>query len=134
MWATIFYHSFASLLRNRLLYLALDAELQRYADADFGMVLEDWNKVLYEACHLPLAGRAFCVTNNGLMGVGSAFMTTGDIVIAPFGCHTPTILRPEGNKDRYHYVGEVYVDGYMDGKAVDELDAGNRRLSKFVLH
>jgi hypothetical protein len=132
-WATIFYHSFASLLRNRLPYLVLDAELQRYADADSDMGLEDWNKVLDEACHFPLAGRAFCVTDNGLMGVGSAFMTTGDVVIVPFGCHTPIILRREG-KDQYRYVGEVYVDGYMNGEAVDELDAGNRSLSKFVLH
>ena len=133
-WADIFYHSFASLLRNRLPYLALDAELQRYADARSDMRLEDWKKVLDEACHLPLARRTFCVTDNGLMGVGSAFMTTGDVVIVPFGCHTPTILRREGNEGCYRYVGEVYVDGYMDGEAVDELDAGNRRLSKFVLH
>jgi hypothetical protein len=113
--------------------LALDAELQRYADARSDMHLEDWEEVLDEACHLPLAGRTFCVTDNGLMGVGSAFMTTDDVVIVPFGCHTPIILRCEGNEGWYRYVGEVYVDGYMDGEAVDELDAGNRRLSKFVL-
>jgi hypothetical protein len=105
--------------------LALDTELQRDADAKSNMCLDDWNKVLDEACHLQWAGRAFCVTDNGLMGVGSAFMAIGDVVIVPFGCHTPTILRLEWDK-RYRYVGEVYVDKYIDSEAVYELDAGNR--------
>ncbi len=114
--------------------MTLDAELRRYADADSDMGLAEWKKVLDEACHLPLVGRAFCVTHEGLMGVGSAFITMDDIVIVPLGCHTPIVLRCEGDEGSYRYVGEIYIDGYMDGEAIDELDAGKRRLSRFVLH
>lgn len=61
-------------------------------------------------------------------------MAVGDIVVVAFGCHSPIILRPEGNQGRYRYVGDVYIDGYMRGEAVDELEQGKRKVAKFVLH
>lgn len=63
------------------------------------------------------------------MGMGSGYMTAGDLVVVPFGCSTPVMLRPEGRRDEYRYIGDVYVDGYMFGEAVGEWEKGERGRS-----
>ncbi|KAH8891501.1 HET-domain-containing protein [Thozetella sp. PMI_491] len=133
-WARICYHIFASLIRERLKHLALDEELERYADGSTNLTSADRKRILDEACHHSMQGRSFCLTKNGLMGIGSGFMAVGDVVVVPLGCYTPIILRPDANKNKYRYAGDIYIDGYMYGRAVDEYDVGRRKLSKFVLY
>lgn len=69
------------------------------------------------------------------MGMGSGYMTTDDLIVVPFGCSTPVILRPEGRRNEYRYIGDIYVDGYMHGEAVGELEEGKRGrgVSKYML-
>lgn len=64
------------------------------------------------------------------MGLGTGFMTAGDIVVVPLGCSTPIILRPEGRNGEYRFVGDVYIHTYMHGKAIEE----GRLKQKYVLH
>ena len=69
------------------------------------------------------------MTERGLMGLGSGYMIAGDLVVVPFGCSTPILLRPEGRRDEYCYVGDVYIDGYMHGEAVAEMEEGSSKVT-----
>lgn len=67
--------------------------------------------------------------------MGSGYMTIGDIVVVPLGCSTPILLRPVGQRNEYVYVGDIYVDGYMHGEAIQEMETGipSRSVSKYIL-
>ncbi len=64
------------------------------------------------------------------MGMGSGFMGKGDVVVVPFGCSTPIILRAEGPRGEYRYVGDVYIHGFMHGEAL----TGNKPVKKYMVH
>jgi hypothetical protein len=68
------------------------------------------------------------------MGLGSGFLEAGDVVIAALGCYTPIILRQDGkrNHNTYRFVGDIYIDVYMYGEAVEELVAKKGELESFV--
>jgi hypothetical protein len=134
-WHDISYHVFSSLIREKIPRLPLDDDLARHADAT-GLIKPDARrKFLQDHFGDRMMGRSFCITDQGLIGMGSGYVTVGDFVIVPFGCSTPILLRPEGRSDEYRYVGDVYIDGYMHGEAIEEMDAGktNRVVSKYVL-
>lgn len=69
-------------------------------------------------CHL----RRFFVTKSARMGVGSTSMKKGDAVVVLFGGGTPYILRKR--KTEWLFVGDYFVDGFMNGEAIDEWQAG----------
>jgi len=138
-WGEVCFHVFASLLRERLPWLKLDEDLLRYANTQLGLKLEDWKKILNEACHNSMQGRSFCLTEGGLMGLGTGSMQVDDIVVVALGCHSPIILRPDGNQSqgrgkKYRYAGDIYVHGYMNGEALDEYDRRQKELSTFVIY
>lgn len=81
-----------------------------------------------------MMGRCFCVTNEGRMGLGTGFMAPNDEVVVPLGCSTPVLLRPEGNRGEYRFVGDIYINGYMHGKAIEDLDSKKRRLKRYIIH
>jgi hypothetical protein len=66
--------------------------------------------------------------------MGAGLMLSGDVVVVPLGCSTPVLLRLEGAKGEYRFVGDVYINGYMHGRAVDEWKEGKRELKKYILH
>jgi hypothetical protein len=132
-WLAVCYYAFASHARELLPYLPLDEELESYADTD--VEIDDMASTrIVDGCGANMSGRCFCITDNGLMGLGTGFMTDGDIVVVPLGCSTPILIRPEGNRGEYRFVGDVYIHNYMYGRAIDELDDGRRELTKYVLH
>ncbi|KAF1979144.1 hypothetical protein BU23DRAFT_595122 [Bimuria novae-zelandiae CBS 107.79] len=133
-WRAACYHVFASLAHQRIPRLPLDEELQRYIDADVGVKAEDRRRFLQEHFGSQMMGRCFCITEDGEMGMGSGFMTAGDTVVIPLGCPTPVLIRPEGTRGEYRYVGDVYIHGYMNGKAVDQWKDGERELRQYILH
>jgi hypothetical protein len=51
------------------------------------------------------------------MGLAQPPGQEGDQVWIIFGCSTPMLLRP--SQDGFLVVGDVYLDGFMDGKAVE---------------
>lgn len=131
-WMGICYHVFASLIQEWLPYIVLDDELRWYANQLKTGIARDNRKIIIKTnCH-EMAGRCFFTAGFGLMGMGTGFMESGDIVCVPLGCSTPVILRAERNGE-YRFVGDAYVDGYMYGRAVDELGDGRRELRKYVL-
>ncbi|ROV98568.1 hypothetical protein VSDG_04354 [Cytospora chrysosperma] len=126
-------HIFASLIKERLPQLAVDDDLASCctSNTDVG----DYNtrrELLQRYFGSRMMGRCFCITTQGLMGLGSGFMTIDDIIVVPFGCSTPIILRPEG--DGFRFVGDAYIRGYMRGEAVQEYEEGKRELRQYVLH
>jgi hypothetical protein len=122
-WHDLTYHVFSSLLREKMPRLPIDEDLAHYA-AITGLLEPDARrKFLQDHFGNRMMGRSFCVTEHGLIGLGSGFMTAGDIIVVPFGCSTPIILRAEGRRNEYRYIGDVYIDGYMHGEAVREMEA-----------
>ena len=134
-WMRACYHVFASLIHDRLPHLPLDRELQSFLDTVDDIKPGDRRHFLQQHFGNRMFGRCFCTTTNRLIGMGSGFMAADDIVVVPLGCSTPIILRREG-RGEYRFVGDVYIHGFMEGLALDELNAGvrERELREYILH
>lgn len=73
--------------------------------------------------------RRFMLTRNGYMGwapdniFGSAEDQTkeGDLIVILLGCSTPIVVRPYG--EHFQVVGEAYVQGQMEGEALQLLES-----------
>lgn len=133
-WMEACFHVFACLIQERLPCLAIDEQLAYYADLDVGLRPEANRGFLQDHFGSRMMGRCFCLTNEGRMGLGTGFMAPNDEVVVPLGCSTPVLLRPEGNRGEYRFVGDIYVDGYMHGKAMEDVSSDRRRLKRYVIH
>ncbi|KAH8650126.1 heterokaryon incompatibility protein-domain-containing protein [Xylariales sp. PMI_506] len=132
-WMRRCYEVFATHIRKRLPQLPLDDQLHAHLLAD-GAAKQDIRQFLQRNFGAHMMGRSFFISRRSRVGMGSGFMLPDDIIVVPLGCRTPIILREEGGKEgRYRYVGDVYVDGYMDGKAIDLLNSGEKQLKEYVL-
>ncbi|KAK3377325.1 heterokaryon incompatibility protein-domain-containing protein [Lasiosphaeria ovina] len=63
--------------------------------------------------------RTLFATDGGGLGLGPSYMQKGDFIAILFGHKAPVILRPV-ESEWYSFVGEAYVDGVMDGDAMEE--------------
>lgn len=63
--------------------------------------------------------RRLAVTENGYLGMAACRAMKGDLVCVLFGCSIPVLLR-EREEGRYEFVGECYLDGFMNGEALDK--------------
>ncbi|RGP69553.1 Heterokaryon incompatibility protein [Fusarium sporotrichioides] len=74
--------------------------------------------------------RRFMTTANGYMGwapdniygLESEQTISGDLIAVLYGCSTPIIIRPHGHQ--FRVIGEAYVQGLMDGEAMDLVNSG----------
>lgn len=117
-WKRICYHVFAAQLQSRLPWIILDEHLQKYVDSG---TEDEFNlrEFLQSNFGVRMMGRCLILTERDHIGMGSGFVLPDDIIIIPLGCRTPIIIRKEGNKrGRFRYVGDVYLDGYMNGKVM----------------
>lgn len=133
-WLDTCYNIFGSTIRGRLPYLPLDRSLERYLDIPINVKPEARRQFLQKHFGDKMMGRSFCITEDNYLGLGSGAMLPGDEVVVPLGCSTPILLRQEGTRGEYRYVGDVYIHEYMDGKAIDQWSAGTKELRKYVLH
>lgn len=83
--------------------------------------------------------RRFMLTAKGYFGWGpdnlydpdrSKALRVGDKIAIVYGCSTPLIIRPKG--DKFEVVGEAYVQGFMDGEALGVVNSGGSRVQKFT--
>jgi hypothetical protein len=82
--------------------------------------------------------RRFMLTHNGYMGwapdniFGSrdAQTKSGDLIAILFGCSTPIVIRPHG--EYFKVVGEAYVQGLMDGEAMELLESEKVKARSFT--
>lgn len=66
--------------------------------------------------------RFFHSTKRSLFGLAPPDAKIGDCIYIIFGCTVPVVLREFSTNDDENYfefVGECYVNGYMDGEAID---------------
>lgn len=133
-WMEFCYHVFASTLRDCLPKLRIDHELEQYIDRDFQMNYNKRRRFLQDHFGSKMMGRCFCITDGNRLGLGTGFMTLDDVAVVPLGCSTPVISRPEGGG--YRFVGDVCIDGYMDGRAVEECNNKDKggQLRTYVIH
>ena len=79
-----------------------------------------------------LFGRKFFISEQGSMGLCPENYQKGDIIVILLGCAVPLLLRPHDEGD-YGLVGDVYLNGYMYGKGIDELNEGRVELETFEI-
>jgi hypothetical protein len=131
-WMEFTYHTFGRLLQQRFPALALDPQLQFYAAQPGPISAEQREKTLHSCIMDSMAARRFCISSTGLLCLGASALRKDDIVVVPLGCSAPIVLRRQGQE--YTYVGDIYVDGYMYGMAIEELNSGIRQLQSFTLN
>ncbi|MCJ1380671.1 hypothetical protein MMC17_003779 [Xylographa soralifera] len=83
----------------------------------------------YAALVSAAAGRRFCVTECGSMGLVPEEAAPGDVVCLLLGGAVPFILRR--SNQCWTLIGEAYTHGMMDGEAVP---ADRHDLENFILH
>jgi hypothetical protein len=87
------------------------------AKADLELTCGDPSRLVHEFMRITPKRIPF-VTVKGYIGLASHCARNGDVVSVISGAQIPFILRPcDGGK--YRIVSEAYVDGIMDGEAVD---------------
>jgi hydrogenase/urease accessory protein HupE len=68
----------------------------------------------------------------GLMGMAPPHVEPGDLICVFFGARVPFILRSSGLF--YTLIGEIYLgEGYMEGRAIEEMQAGTRFMESFEI-
>jgi hypothetical protein len=67
-----------------------------------------------------------------MYGLGSRYIQSGDWCCILLGCSVPVILR-EQEKPFFKFIGECYVDGMMDGQAMDFMKDRNIVPMEFPL-
>lgn len=73
--------------------------------------------------------QAFFITERGYLGIGPPDAMVGDEVWVLFCGNVPQVLRGRGG-DEFEYVGDAYVQGIMDGEAVEGVVEGRRVVLK----
>lgn len=83
-------------------------------------------------------GRRFMTTMNGYMGWAPDNMygddetqvKVGDKIAILFGCSTPIVIRP--HESHFQVLGESYVQGLMEGEAMELLNSGQLEAQNFT--
>ncbi|KAI1161520.1 heterokaryon incompatibility protein-domain-containing protein [Nemania serpens] len=60
------------------------------------------------------------VTCNGRIGLAPEKAMKGDLVCVLFGCSVPVLLRQSDQKETFTFVGECFLDGFMEGAALEQ--------------
>jgi Heterokaryon incompatibility protein (HET) len=77
--------------------------------------------------------RRLMTTDNGLIGMAPLRAANGDLVCVLYGCSVPVVLRKRGELDEYEFIGECYMDDYMYGKAIDDLENGSASRHTYII-
>lgn len=73
----------------------------------------------------------FFHTSEGDQGSASENVEVGDVVVVLLGSRVPMILRQSGSA--YRLISDAYVEGFMDGKAVDMFENGELERRSFEI-
>jgi hypothetical protein len=76
--------------------------------------------------------RRFFLSEAGFIGAAPWNAKEGDVICVLLGCSSPVILRREDG--HYVLIGEVYIDDFMNGDAIEGLKTGELVLETFEIH
>lgn len=65
------------------------------------------------------SNRRLFLTSTGLLGLGGPAIMEDDVVAVLYGGPWPYILRPLGSAEEHQFIGRAYIQGVMNGEAVD---------------
>lgn len=68
--------------------------------------------------------RRLITTNSGNIGMSSYRARKGDQIWILLGCSILLVVRQCEGKDVYEFIGECYLDGYMNGEVMEKLKEG----------
>jgi hypothetical protein len=111
-------------------YIAKMLEIMEASVAEFPQAEGDATRIVAElAAWEPelvagldfTGGRLFCITAKDRLGCVPQAAQVGDRICVLYGGRLPFVIRPCGD-GRYTYVGNCYLQGIMDGEAVDMKD------------
>lgn len=75
--------------------------------------------------------RRLLISEKGMLGMAPIKAKKGDIICVLFGCSVPLLLRQRHSQEEYEFIGECYLDGYMNGEALDSMEADSDSLRAF---
>jgi hypothetical protein len=91
--------------------------------------LETICKAFQAATHV----RRLFVCDVDNVGAAPNWTQKGDAVYVLIGCSVPVILHKPEKPDEFAFVGECYMQGFMDGEALSLRDAWNISKQQFKL-
>jgi len=125
--------AFNLLLQQNSTFRIAGRELASYFPTSGGPDPEDARDAL-ERIFRFLRSRRLILTSKGHIGLGPHATRRGDIVVLLLGCNVPMLVRPVVSRPKhYKLVGGCYLQGFMEGEAMRELDGGVLRLEMIVL-
>ena len=77
-----------------------------------------WQEDSMQAIALRASRRRLIVTKKGYLGLGPINAQLGDAVVVILGLSVPVVLRR--TDETWHFVGEAFVTGIMDGEVVEQ--------------
>jgi hypothetical protein len=111
---------------RRLTKLSEPPAGQAFAGVSANEAHETWRMAAQKIC----SHRAFFHTECMCLGPGS--MQSGDLVCVILAASVPFILR-ERDSDVFQLVGEAYLNGYMDGEALEMWASNKLSLETFSI-
>jgi hypothetical protein len=78
-----------------------------------------------------IMNRRLLISEKGMLGMAPIKAKKGDIICVLFGCSVPLLLRQRHSQEEYEFIGECYLDGYMNGEALDSMEAESDSLRTF---
>ena len=73
----------------------------------------------YSAMAQFCVGKNLFIAQDGRMGVGPAETNEGDQIVVFFGAATPFVVRRDHSREQLRLVGSAWVDGLMEGEAME---------------
>jgi hypothetical protein len=95
-------------------------------------ILEKRERAMVSSAALRMHAKRLIISENKLLGFAPQDAKLGDKIVVLLGCSFPVVLR---EVDGYwELVGEIYVDGIMNGEAMDGLRSGAYLERRFEIH
>lgn len=95
---------------------------------------DDWESFLARFRDTTVSmARRLSTTIKGYIAMAPAAAEPGDIICVLYGCSVPVVLRPRVEASTYEFIGECYVDGFMNGEILAKTDGEIPRPQNFQI-
>jgi hypothetical protein len=123
---------FCTVVRKIFDHVAADDVCNLLASLKIGETINVGYSHFATTVEAAIGHRKFFLSNKGWMGLAPAASARGAIICILLGGASPFMLRTVDD-NLYQLVGECYVQGLMDGEAMDDLAKGKFNLQDFTI-